>query len=80
MERFIEFEQAVTMDDLRQALAGSTSGILILRFSKLTGTVKIRTANKVSKRVLKRAFLPHRIRKVYDHFPIDRQETIGSAQ
>ena len=74
MERFIEFQDAVTFDELAEAVAVNNSGILILRFSKLTGTVKIRTSGEVSKRELKRAFLPHKVKKIHQDFPLRRQE------
>ncbi len=69
MERFIEFEDVVSAHDLEQVLSRSNPGIMILRFSKLTGTVKIKIDGRMSKHGLRRAFSPLKIRKVYNHFP-----------
>ena len=69
MERFIEFEEIVSMHDLEQTLATDKHEIMILRFSKLTGTVKVRTKKRMTHGALKRAFLPYRIRKIHDDFP-----------
>lgn len=71
MERFIEFEQPVTVDELQQAIDVNNSNILILRYSKLTGTVKVRAMNKVSHREIRRAFQPHKVRKIHVQFPVD---------
>ncbi len=72
MDRFIEFDSEVSMDELERALAVNNPGIMILRFSKLTGTVKVRALQKVSHRELKRAFLPYKIRRIYHDFPISK--------
>ena len=70
MERFIEFEKEVNMEDLNTALSEHNPGIMILRLSKLTGTVKVRTEEKLTNRDIKRAFLPHKVRKIHEDFPI----------
>jgi hypothetical protein len=70
MERFIEFEDDVTIEQLQKALSQHDFGIMILRRSKLTGTVKVRTPEKVSKRDIKKAFRPYKIKKIYDDFPV----------
>ena len=70
MDKFIEFEGEVTLEALQESLSRHNPGIVLLRVSRLTGTVKIRTEKKLSKRELKRAFRPHKIRKVYDDFPL----------
>ncbi len=70
MEKFIEFEEGVTLEDLNRALAQHNPGIMILRLSKLTGTVKIKANDDLSKKDLKEAFQPYKIKKIYDDFPI----------
>jgi hypothetical protein len=70
MEKFLEFEEGVTLEDLKQALVRHNPGIMILRLSKLTGTVKIKANDDLSKRDLKEAFQPYKIKKIYDDFPI----------
>jgi hypothetical protein len=70
MEKFIEFEEGVTLDDLNRALTKHNPGIMILRLSKLTGTVKIKANDNLSKKDLKEAFQPYKIKKIYDDFPI----------
>lgn len=70
MEKFLEFEEGVTLDDLKRALAQHNPGIMILRLSKLTGTVKIKANDNLSKKDLKEAFQPYKIKKIYDDFPI----------
>ena len=70
MDQFIEFDQDVSMEQLRQALAQHNPGIMILRYSKLTGTVKVRSQDDLSKRDLKRAFKPFKIKKIYSDFPM----------
>lgn len=70
MERFIEFEDDVNVEQLEQALSQHNFGIMILRRSKLTGTIKVRTPKNISKRDLKRAFHPYKIKKIYDDFPV----------
>ncbi|MFQ5651895.1 MAG: hypothetical protein ACE5IY_18315 [bacterium] len=72
MDRFIEFENEVTMEELNQALAVNNPGLMLLRFSKLTGTVKVRALGKLSKREIRRAFLPHRVKKIHDDFPLQK--------
>jgi|GEM_PF-2997664 len=73
MERFIEFEEVVSANDLQQVLADGNPGIMILRFSKLTGTVKVRIDRRLSKNALKRAFHPHRIKRIYNQFPLQNK-------
>jgi hypothetical protein len=70
MEKFLEFEEGVSLEDLKQALARHNPGIMILRLSKLTGTVKIKANDDLSKKNLKDAFQPYKIKKIYDDFPI----------
>ncbi len=70
MEKFLEFDEGVTLDDLKSALAQHNPGIMILRLSKLTGTVKIKANDDLSKKKLKDAFQPYKIKKIYDDFPI----------
>lgn len=70
MERFIEFEEEVTMDELQKVLQQHNPGVFILRFSKLTGAFKIKHPEDLSKRDLKRAFAPYKVKKIYDDFPL----------
>jgi len=70
MERYIEFEEVVSANDLQEVLRGRNPEIMILRFSKLTGTVKVKMAKRMSKNALKRAFHPHRIKRIYTQFPL----------
>lgn len=72
MDRYIEFEKQASIEELRTALEAHNPGILILHFSKLTGTLKIRFTQNISKRKLRRAFMPHRIKKIYTDFPMDK--------
>lgn len=72
MERFLEFDQEVTLAELNTVLAQRDSGIMILRLSKLTGTVKVRVPDGLSHRDIKRAFLPHKVKKIYEEFPIQK--------
>ncbi len=74
MDQFIEFESEVTLEALQDSLSRHNPGIELLRVSRLTGTVKIRTEKKLSKRELKRAFRPHKIKKVYDDFPLQSRK------
>ncbi len=71
MDRFIEFEQEVNIDELQRILSQNNPGIMILRHSKLTGTVKVRTNGNLNKRDIKRAFLPYKVKKIHDDFPIN---------
>ncbi len=75
MERFIEFEEVVSVHQLEEALGAAHSDIMILRISKLTGTVKIKTGKRMSKSALRRAFLPHKIKKIYADFPYQNVKT-----
>ncbi|MFQ5603988.1 MAG: hypothetical protein ACE5HS_12035 [bacterium] len=70
MDRFVEFEEEVAIADLKNVLEKHNPGIMILRFSKLTGALKIRTNGNLNKREIKRAFLPYKVRKIYDDFPL----------
>lgn len=70
MEKFLEFDEGVTLENLKEALARHNPGIMILRLSKLTGAVKIKANDDLSKKDLKEAFQPFKIKKIYDDFPI----------
>ncbi|MFQ5823549.1 MAG: hypothetical protein ACE5JB_05795 [bacterium] len=70
MDRFIEFKQEVNIEQLEKALSKNNPGIIILRRSKLTGMIKVRTPVNISKRDIKRAFHPYNIKKIYDDFPV----------
>ncbi|NIR49836.1 hypothetical protein GWO43_15040 [candidate division KSB1 bacterium] len=70
MDRFLEFENEVNMEDLKTALAENNPGILLLRLSKLTGTVKVRAEDTLSNREIKRAFSPYRVKRIYNNFPL----------
>ncbi len=72
MERFIEFDDGVSVEQLKEAVAANGADILILRFSKLTGALKIRVPDKLSKREIRRAFAPHKVRKIYTDFPLQK--------
>jgi hypothetical protein len=74
MEKFIEFDPTVNLEDLKQALANHNPGIMILRLSKLTGTVKIKIDDALTKKDLKEAFQPFKIKKIYDDFPVKRYQ------
>lgn len=68
MERFVEFEQDVSMDELQHALTQHNPGVMILRRSKLTGAVKIRIEKNLTKKEIKRAFMPYKVKKIYSDF------------
>jgi hypothetical protein len=70
MDHFIKFHENLSLDQLNKTLQQNNSDILLLRFSKLTGTVKIRAAESLKKRDIKRAFRPHKIEHIYDDFPV----------
>ncbi len=72
MDRFIEFAEAVSMEELKEVIDANDPGVLILRFSKLTGTVKVRFHDSVSKREIKKAFLPYKVKKIYTDFPLGK--------
>ncbi len=74
MEKFIEFDPTVNLEDLKQALAHHNPGIMILRLSKLTGAVKIKADDTLTKKDLKEAFQPFKIKKIYDDFPVKRYQ------
>ena len=67
MEKFIQFNEAVTIKELTDHLKDER--ILILRASILTGTIQIKIANDLSERDLKKAFHPYTILKIYREFP-----------
>ncbi|MFQ5640750.1 MAG: hypothetical protein ACE5IR_22445 [bacterium] len=70
MERFIKFEKEINMEHLKSALSQHNPGIMLLRHSKLTGTVKVRAKDDLTKREIKQAFQPYKVRKIYDDFPV----------
>lgn len=72
VDRFLEFEDPVTVQQLQEALAQDNPGIMILRYSKLTGTVKIRADKRLSKKQIRRAFSPYKIRKIYNDLPLEK--------
>ncbi len=72
MEWVLQFETEVTLDELNRVLAEHNPGIFILRASKLTGTVKVRGEDRLSRRDIKRAFRPLKVKRIYDEFPLGR--------
>jgi len=70
MDHFIKFHSKPTLDQLDETLKQNNSDILLLRYSKLTDTVKVRTPDSLKKRDIKRAFRPHKIDHIYDDFPV----------
>ncbi len=67
MEKFIKFQETVSIKDLCDAL--SDSRIILLRESQTTSTIQIQVLNNISNREIEQAFLPHRIKKIFDEFP-----------
>ena len=67
MEKFLKFKDDVSL----QSLAGKLTDnrIIVLRESKITGTIQIRLLSKVSAKQIKEAFQPFVIEKIYDEFP-----------
>lgn len=72
MDRFIEFEQEVNLEDLQERLNQHNPGIMILRYSKLTGTVKVRVDEDLSKKDIKRAFEPFKVKQIHSYLPYDK--------
>jgi len=72
MNRFIEFEQEVSLEELRQTVNDTDAKILSLCISKLTGTIKVRFDQSLSKKEIKRLFVPYKIRKIHADYPIDK--------
>lgn len=70
MDRFIRFANEINMDDLQESLEKHNPGIMILRHSKITGTVKVRISDHLKNRAIKRAFSPHKIKQIYNDFPV----------
>jgi hypothetical protein len=73
MDRFIEFDQDVSLEDLQLCLDRHNPGIMLLRYSKLTGTVKVRVEANLSKKDIKRAFDPFKVKQIHTYLPYDKE-------
>lgn len=67
MEKFIKFQEAVSIKDLHNSL--SDHRIILLRESQTTSTIQIQVLNNINNREIEQAFLPYRIKKIFDEFP-----------
>jgi len=67
MEKFIKFQNPVTIKQLQRSL--SDPRIILLRKSQTTNTIQIRVLKDMSNREIINAFSPHRIKKIFNEFP-----------
>jgi len=67
MERFLKFEEDISLEDLQKAQ--SDSDIIILRKSHTTNTVQIKVPEGMSSKKIKQAFRDYHIQKIYSDFP-----------
>jgi hypothetical protein len=67
MEKFLKFKENVSLKALGENLTDDR--IIILRESKTTGTIQIKTLKKMSAKQIKMAFKPFAITKIYNEFP-----------
>ena len=67
MEKFIKFKEAVSIKDLYNSLTDPR--IILLRESQTTSTIQIQVLNDINNREIEKAFLPYRIKKIFNEFP-----------
>lgn len=70
-DKFVKFRDAVEVDELARTVRDDR--VVVLRKSRLTGTVKVRVVEHVSNRRLKKAFAPYVVERVYDELPVDTE-------
>ena len=67
MERFLKFKDNVSLETLSEKLTDER--IIILRESKITGTIQVQILEKMTTKEIKEAFRPYTITKIYNEFP-----------
>ena len=67
MEKFIKLKENISISSLGKDV--SDNRMIILRESKITGTIQIKIFEKMSTKQIKNAFYPHKVKKIYDEFP-----------
>ena len=72
MEKFIKFKENVNIKELEKLL--SDERILLLRESKLTGTIQIKILSDISSKQIKKAFNPYKIKRIYNEFPYSNKK------
>ncbi len=70
-DKFVKFRDAVEVDELARTVRDDR--VVVLRKSRLTGTVKVRVVEHVSNRRLKKAFAPYVVERVYDELPVETE-------
>jgi len=67
MERFLKFNEEIDLKELQDSV--SDQGVIVLRKSQTTDTIRARVPQGRENRELKRVFGPYHAQRVYNEFP-----------